>query len=425
MEILILGLLIILNGFFSLSEIALVSSKKTRLEQMRISGRKGAKTALKLLENSENFLSAIQVGITFIGIVTGVYGGINIAEDVTPFIEQFEVFKDSAHEIALSLTILLITYFSIVIGELVPKTIALSNPEKIAVRIAPAIFYISKIFFPFVKLLSTSTNLLNRLLRIKKQAEHVTEAELRQMIKIASNEGVIEKEQNLIHEKIFYFADKKAKHIMTYRTEVEWIDLVNPYENIKSTILQSRHSKIVCSQSGLDNFLGILAVKDFLLSINTKEPVKITDLLFQPLIVPENADARKVLAQFKKTQVYFSIVVNEYGSFEGIITLHDIMENIIGDMPEAGEPDEPDVFIRDDKSVLVSGDAPIEILEGLIEGFIIDFDEIAYSTVAGFVFDSIRKIPQMGDKFEYSGYIIEIVDIDANRIDKILIRKKE
>jgi putative hemolysin len=425
MEILILGLLIILNGFFSLSEIALVSSKKARLEQMRIAGRKGAKTALRLLEKSENFLSAIQVGITFIGIVTGVYGGISIAEDVTPFIGQFEVFKDSAHEIALSLTILLITYFSIVIGELVPKTIALSNPEKIAVRIAPAIFYINKIFFPFVKLLSTSTNLLNRLLRIKKQAEHVTEAELRQMIKIASNEGVIEKEQNLIHEKIFYFADKKAKHIMTHRTEVEWIDLINPYENIKSTILQSRHSKIVCSQNGLDNFLGILAVKDFLLSLNTNEPVKITDLLFHPLIVPENADARKVLAQFKKTQVYFSIVVNEYGSFEGIITLHDIMENIIGDMPEAGEAVEPDVFIRDDKSVLVSGDAPIEILEGLIEGFIIDFDEIDYSTVAGFVFDSIRKIPQMGDKFEYSGYIIEIVDIDANRIDKILIRKKE
>ena len=424
-EVLVLGLLIILNGFFSLSEIALVSSKRTRLEQMRIAGRKGAGTALKLLENSENFLSAIQVGITFIGIVTGVYGGISIAEDVTPFVEHFEIFRDSAHEIALTLTILLITYFSIVIGELVPKTIALSNPEKIAVRIAPVIFYFNKIFFPFVKLLSGSTNLLNRLIGIKKQSEHVTEAELRQMIKIASTDGVIEKEQNLIHEKVFYFADKKAKHIMTHRTEVEWIDLILPYEDLKTAILQSRHSKIVCSQSGLDNFQGILDIKDFLLALNSKERVAIADLLFQPLIVPENADARKVLDQFKKTQVYFSIVVNEYGSFEGIITLHDIMENIIGEMPEEGEPFEPDVFVRDDKSVLVSGDAPIEILDGIIEGFIIDFDEIDYSTVAGFVFDSIRKIPQVGDKFEYSGYVIEIVDIDGNRIDKILISKKE
>jgi putative hemolysin len=423
-EVLVLGLLIILNGFFSLPEIALVSSKRTRLEQMRLAGRKGAATALKLLENSENFLSAIQVGITFIGIVTGVYGGISIAEDVTPFVEHFEIFRGSAHEIALTLTILLITYFSIVIGELVPKTIALSNPEKIAVRIAPVIFYFSKIFFPFVKLLSGSTNLLNRLIGIKKQSEHVTEAELRQMIKIASTDGVIEKEQNLIHEKVFYFADKKAKHIMTHRTEVEWIDLLLPYEDIKTAILQSRHTKIVCSQSGLDNFQGILDIKDFLLALNSKERVAIADLLFQPLIVPENADARKVLDQFKRTQVYFSIVVNEYGSFEGIITLHDIMENIIGDMPEEGEPFEPDVFVRDDKSVLVSGDAPIEILDGIIEGFIIDFDEIDYSTVAGFVFDSIRKIPQVGDKFEYSGYVIEIVDIDGNRIDKILISKK-
>jgi len=424
MEILILGLLILLNGFFALSEIALVSSKKARLEQMKIEGKKGAKTALKLLENSENFLSAVQVGITLIGIITGVYGGLNIAEDITPFFQQIKFLETSANEIALATTILVITYFSIVIGELVPKTIALSNPEKIAIKIAPPISYFSKLFYPFVKLLSVSTNLINSMIGIKKQSEHLTEAELRQMIKIASHEGVIEKGQNLIHEKVFYFSDKKAKHIMTHRMDVEWINLTDPHEVVKSAILKTQHSKIICCNEELDNFIGILNIKDYLVSLNSSDSVEILDLLIQPLIVPENTDARKVLDLIKQKQNRFCIVVNEYGSFEGIITLHDIMENIIGDMPEEGEDYEPDIFIRDDKSVLVSGDAPVEILDGIIEGFIIDFEKIDYSTVAGFVIKNINKIPQIGDKFDFKQYEIEIVDIDGNRVDKILITRK-
>jgi len=425
MEILILGLLILLNGFFALSEIALVSSKRARLEQMKIDGRKGAKTALRLLENSENFLSAVQVGITLIGIITGVYGGLSIAEDITPFFQQIKFLETSANEIALATTVLIITYFSIVIGELVPKTIALSNPEKIAIKIAPPIYYFSKLFYPFVKLLSASTNLFNRMIGIKKRSENVTESELRQMIKIASYEGVIEKGQNLIHEKVFYFSDKKAKHIMTHRMDVEWINIMNPDEVVRSAILKTRHSKIICCNEELDNFIGILNIKDYLVSLNSTDSVVITDLLAEPLIVPENTDARKVLDLIKQKQVHFCIVVNEYGSFEGIITLHDIMENIIGDMPEEGEIYEPDIFIRDDKSVLVSGDAPVEILDGIIEGFIIDFEKIDYSTVAGFVINNINKIPQIGDKFDYGHYRIEIVDIDGNRVDKILISRKD
>lgn len=423
MEILILGLLIFLNGFFALSEIALVSSKKSRLEQYRIEQKKGARTALKLLENSEGFLSAVQVGITLIGIIIGVYGGINIADQVTPFFLQFEIFKQAADEIALTLTIIIITYFSIVMGELVPKTIALSNPEKIAIIIAPPIYYFSKIFYPFVKILSISTSLINGLLGIKKKNEQLTESELRQMIKLASHEGVIEKEQNLIHEKVFYFSDKRAKHIMTHRTEVEWIDVDKPEDEIKDEILKTRHSKLVCCNGNLDNFLGVLFVKDYLISLSSNDRKSISDLIFQPLIVPENADAPKVLNLLKRQQTQFCIVVNEYGSFEGIISLHDIMENIIGDIPDEGEPYEPEIFIRDDKSVLVSGDAPVEILEGIIENFVINFEKIDYSTVAGFVFNNINKIPQIGDKFNYSGYLIEIVDIDGRRIDKVLITK--
>ena len=424
MEILVLSVLIILNGFFALSEIALVSSKKSRLEQYKSQGNKGAKIALKLLDNSEGFLSAIQVGITLIGIITGVYGGINIADDVTPFLQQYELFRNTAHEFALIFTILTITYFSIVIGELVPKTIALSNPEKIAIKIAPVVYYFSAIFYPFVKFLSISTSMVNGLIGIKKRSEQITEAELRQMIKVASSEGVIEKEQNFIHEKVFYFSDKRAKHIMTHRTDVDWIDLNKPGEEIKKEILKTRHSKLICCRDNLDNFLGILFIKDYLIALNSKEDIKISDLIVQALIIPENADATKVLNLFKKKHTQFCIVVNEYGSFEGIITLHDILENIIGDIPDEGETYEPDIFIREDKSVLVNGDAAVEILDRIIENFVIDFEKIDYSTVAGFVFHNINKIPQIGDKFEYSGYLIEVADIDGKKIDKVLITKK-
>jgi putative hemolysin len=424
MEILILSILILINGFFALSEIALVSSKRSRLEQFKKDKPFGSKITLKLLDDSENFLSAIQVGITLIGIITGVYGGINIADDFAPFFEKYEIFKDSSHEIALSITVIIITYFSIVIGELVPKTIALSNPEKIAVRIAGPIYFFSIMFYPIVRFLSFSTSLINSLLRIKKRPDTFTESELRHILKSASREGVIEKEQNLIHEKVFYFSDKKARHIMTHRMEVEWIDINQPLSVIKEKILKSDHSKLICCENNLDNFIGILNIKDFLVSLALSDQINVADKLTQPLIIPDNADAHKVLSLFKEKNTHFSIVVNEYGTFEGIITLHDILENLIGDIPEEGEVAEPDIFIRDDQSFLVSGDAPVEVLDGIIDNYMTDFDHIDFSTVAGFVLNHIDKLPQIGDKFTFNDYIIEIVDIDGMRIDKILIRKK-
>jgi len=232
MEIFIIILLILLNGFFALSEIALVSSKKSRLEQSHKS--KGAGMALKLLDDSENFLSAIQVGITLIGIVTGMYGGINLAGELAPYFEKISYTQAYSHEISLSLIVFIITYVSIVIGELVPKTIALSNPEKIAVNVAPTIYFFSKLFYPFVRLLSGSTTFINKILGIRKQNEQMTESELRHMIKVAYNEGVIEKEQNVIHEKVFFFSDKRAKHLMTHRTSIEWIDISKANRKFRS-----------------------------------------------------------------------------------------------------------------------------------------------------------------------------------------------
>lgn len=423
MEIFILSILILLNGFFALSEIALVSSKKSRLDQYSRQGKKGAKIALKLLEKSENFLSAIQVGITLIGIVTGVYGGMNIADDVAPYFMQYELTSLYAHEIALILTVLIITYVSIVIGELVPKTVALSNPEKIAIRVAPAIYYFNGTFYPFVRLLAISTNIFNKLLGIKKNGDQLTEAELRHIIKTASDEGVIEKEQNIIHEKVFYFSYKKAKHIMTHRMDLEWIDLDKPIKENMKILSGVNHSKIICCKGELDHFVGVLYLKDFYKSIAINKNNHIEELLTEPLVVPENADARKVLELLRFKNNHICFVVNEYGGFEGVITLHDIIENIVGEIPDEGDSIEPDVFVREDNSILINGDAPVETLTEIIENYFIDFDKIEYSTVAGFVINHIEKMPATGDKFDFNGYHFEIVDMDGNRIDKLLISK--
>ena len=423
MEFIVLGLLILINGFFALSEIALVSSKRARLEQAKVSGSKGAKAALHLLENSERFLSAIQVGITLIGIVTGVFGGVSIAEKLVPYLQSFPLLAPYAQEVALAFTIVVITYISIVMGELVPKTIAISNPESIAVRVAPTIYYFSTFFYPFVWLLSISTNFINRLIGIKERSDRVTEEELRQMIKIASNEGVIEKEQNLIHEKVFYLSDKRTKHIMTHRTDVEWLDIDLSPDDFYREVLLLKHSRVVVCRKQPDDFVGVLAVKDYLLNHSLANPKSVEELLHEPIIVPDTLDAQKVITLFRQKHVYFAVVVDEYGSLEGIITLHDIMESIIGSMPDEWEEPEPEVYVRDDKSVLVSGDAPIETLTEVIENFTVDFEEIDYATVAGFVFNHINKFPQIGDKFTFRDYIIEIVDIDRNKIDKVLITR--
>lgn len=423
MEILIIIVLILCNSFFALSEIALVSSRKSRLESLSANGSSGAATALKLLEKSENFLSAVQVGITLIGIVTGAFGGITIAEKVSPLFVLMGIAPDTAYQAALVITIILITYLSIVIGELVPKTIALSNPESIAVKVAPVINVFTKTFYPFVRFLSISTSLINSVLGIKKQESGMTEAELKQMLRTASNEGVIGTEQNRMHEKVFYFADKKARHLMTHRHDVEWIDLdVSPEEQQKE-IISARHSQLLICRGDIDNFLGFLNVKEFLIKKLVAKTIMPEDMVTDPIIFPEAASAKTVLKTMKEKKINIAAVVDEYGSFQGILTLHDMMENLLGEMPDKEDLMEPMIIKRDDNSYLVSGIAPVEILADLLTDFEIDFDKIDYTTVAGFVLAKIMGMPQTGDKFNYGNYVIEIVDMDGSKIDKLLISK--
>jgi len=422
MEYLFLILLILLNGFFALSEIAIVSSKRTKLENLQREGKAAAGTALRLHDDSENFLSAIQVGITLVSMITGLVGGNNLAREITPLIAKIPFAGAAAVEVAMTVSILLVTYFSIVFGELVPKTIGISNPEKFATAVAPVIRFMSKMLYPFVRILAGSTNFVNRLLGIKKPDDRLTETELRQMLRTASSEGVIEEEQNIFHENIFNFSDKKAQHLMTYRSEIEWIDLSAPFEKIKKELAAFSHSKIVCCNGDLDNFAGVLRLSDFYRELYQQKKVNIRALLAKPITIPEKANASYVLKLLRDDESRICFVINEFGGLEGIITLYDVMENIVGQIPEDGEND-PDVCRRDDNSCLVNGDAPVETLVGIIDNFAVDFDTVDYYTVAGFVLSIINEIPATGYKFRYRNYEIEIVDMDARRIDKILIRK--
>ena len=425
-DFVIILFLIFLNGFFALSEIAIVSARKNKLETERKNGKKGAKRALMLRSDPDNFLSSVQVGITLIGIINGAYGGQAFAGYLVPFFDQFAATAPFAEAISMVIVVFLITYVSIVIGELVPKTIALNNAEKMAVAVAPSIHIVSIIFFPFVKLLAFSTNLVNKMIGLKPKDEGISEMELRAMLKTASHEGVIDAEENIIHEQVFYFSDKRAIHLMTHRTDVEWVDIDKNREDIIHDLLQTKHSKILACRNKIDEFVGTIAMRDFLLRLNNNEPFKIEELILEPIIVPNTLRAQKVLENFKNNHKFVAVVVDEYGSLDGIITIHDIFENLVGAIPEETDEEgaDPLIFIRDDQSALVSGEAPIEMLTQLDEDFIIDFDKIDYSTVAGFVFACINKIPCVGDKFEYDNLLFEIMDVDGNKIDKILVTKK-
>ncbi len=424
-DIIIVLLLILLNGFFALSEIAVVSAKKSKLESERKKGNKGADRALKLKSDPDNFLSSVQVGITLIGIINGAYGGQVFADYLTPLFSRIPFTAMFADALSMVVVVFLITYVSIVIGELVPKTVALNKPEKMAMVISRPIYAVSIIFYPFVRLLAISTSLFNKLIGLKPTEEAMSEMELRALLKTASKEGVIESEENIIHEQVFYFSDKRARHLMTHRTDVEWIDISKPKEEIIEDILKTRHGRVLACNKILDEFTGIISVKEFLLKLYHSKEININDFIREPLIVPSTLRAQKVLKLFKSNHIFIAIVVDEYGSLDGIITMHDIIENLVGTIPNENEVEEPDIFMRNENSALVNGEAPIEVLTLLMDDFIIDFDEINYSTVAGFVLSNINKIPQVGDTFEYENTTFEIVDVDGNKIDKVMVTKKE
>lgn len=422
-RLLVILLLILANGFFSMSEIAIVSFKRIRIDKYAEKHPKAVRKALFLQDHQEEFLAAIQVSITLISLLTGFIGGASLSPYLEPLFLWMGASEGLATSLALVISFTVVTFVTIVIGELVPKTIALSKPERVAVAVAPAMNFFRILFKPIVSLLSSTTTLIDKMLGVKENEDHLTEDELLDMIKEAGETDVIEEEQSEMHENIFSFADKRAIHVMIHRSEIEWIDVNLPKEEFINQLFDFSVSRVLVCDKHVENYLGVLNIKDFFMELHKSGDVDVRDLLDEPLVFPENTEAQDILNEFRKAQFYFGVVVDEFGDLAGIVTLHDIMESIVGEMPEEEEVVEPDITECDDHSFLVKGDAPIDVLTDVIDGYEVDYDEIDYSTVAGFVFERFEAIPREGDSFEFMGHRVEIVRMDHNRIDEVRVVK--
>jgi putative hemolysin len=423
MEILILIFLTFLNGFFALAEISIISVRKGRVEQKVRQGSKNARVLLELIQQPEGFLSAVQVGITLIGIVSGAYGGAALSDDVRTLLLGVPLLAPYADTLAIVLVIGTITYFSIVIGELIPKTLAIGNAEAIALAVAPVIKVFTTLTLPLVKVLSASTNAVIRVFGIRQDREEtISEEDLRQIIKTAGKQGVLAKEETELHQNIFHYTEQKARNLLTYRRDVEWIDINDSPQDIKTLIHNSAHSKFPVADGAFDNIVGLITAKDYYEHVLAGKQ-NLREIIQPPLYVSETMYAHSILNLFKKRKQYLGIVVNEFGSPKGIITLHDILEAIVGDLPDEDDTQEPDIIRRDDNSYLVNGSITIYDLNRELRWELIARGSENYTTLAGFIIDFLDHLPVTGEKFEHNGHEIEVVDLDGIKIDKVLIRK--
>lgn len=421
MELLIIFILTFLNGFFALSEIALVSVKKSRIEHLAAQGSSRAKTILKLMENPENFLSSVQVGITLIGIISGAYGGATLTDDMEGYLSGFLFLQPYVHDVSLVIVIGGITYFSIVIGELVPKSIAMNNAEAIALICVPIIKYFTLATYPFVKLLSISTKLFLKIFGVKEnERERISEEELLFMLKNAGKQGVLEKEESLIHQNLFSFTDQTAKSLMTNSKAVEWINYKDDKEKIFSQVRESVHSKFIVGDGSIDKIIGVITIKDFLENHN-HEKFKLDDIINTPIFFTSGTSAFKILNTFKIKKQYIGIVLDEYGGVKGIVTLHDLIEAIVGDLPDNDETDELNIIKRTDGTYLINGKTLIYELNQYFQKEVIKDNIPKYTTISGFILEHLKTIPNAGDIVNYNNFQFEILDMDGNRIDKILM----
>lgn len=425
MEFIIILLLLVLNGVFAMYEIALVSSSKARLETLAGKGNKSARSVLKQLEEPEKFLSTIQIGITLIGIISGAFGGVAIADDVAPLFALIPGAEAYAKDLAMITTVAIITYLSLIVGELVPKSIALSDPERYATLLSPVMTLLTKASYPFVWLLSLSTRLLNKVIGLKTEERLMTQEELRMILHQSSQQGVIDKDETEMLRDVFRFADKRANELMTHRRDLIVLSPENTQEEVLSIIEEEHFSNYLLVDKSKDEIIGVVSVKDIILLIGSESEFDLRTIARPALFIPESLYAKKVLEQFKKNKNKFAVVVSEYGSTEGIITLHDLTESIFGDILEEDETEEENIVKRQDGSLLV--EASMNIGDFMEEMGILSYDDIDsedFTTLGGLAMFLIGRIPKAGDIFHYKHLQFEVMDMDRGRVDKLLVIKK-
>jgi putative hemolysin len=389
-------------------------------------GNKGADITLELLESPNQFLSAVQIGITLIGILAGAFGGATVSIYLNNYLSGFSILAPYSDTLSIIIVVLIITYFSLVVGELVPKRIGLNNPEKISLKIARPLKILSKITSPVVSLLSISTDTLLRLIGSKKESsDKVTEDEIKLLIKEGLEAGTVEKEEEDIIKRVFRLDQQKVGSLMTPKTEIIWLDLDDPLEEVEKQIIESERSIFPVGRDELNNFLGVVQTKDILGSILNGEKITIESNLKEPLVIPETLPVLDVLNLFKENSnyVHMAMVVDEYGSIEGLITLNDILEALVGDIPALDEPNEPKAIPRKDGSWLVDGYLSAEEFKEVLNIEKLPGENKGnFNTIGGFIMSYTGKVPVTGEIFQWKNLEFEIIDMDGHHIDKILVR---
>ncbi|MGC9399805.1 MAG: hemolysin family protein [Anaerolineae bacterium] len=422
LEILILFLLILLNGVLAMAEIAVVSARKVRLQRRAEKGDRKAKTALALAEEPNQFLATIQIGITLVGTLAGAFGGTTVARKLAALLDKVPFLAPYAQSISVSAVVVIITYFSLVIGELVPKRLALNDAEGVASALAGPMNALSRLTAPLVNLLDFSTNLVVKFLGVKPSDEpSITPDELKMFIDLGTKTGVLEESEQEMIESIMRLDERCIGAVMTPRPEVIWIDLDEPPEKIGRKIAGSSHSRFPVAQDSLDNVRGILRVKDLLDQEEPYRPEALQALLQPPLFVPESMSVLRVLELFKHQSTHIALVTDEYGIIQGVVTHHDILESIVGFIP-ADEFEEPQVLQRDDGSWLLDGMLPTDELKEIFYLDSLPEESANYQTVSGLMMSQLGSVPAEGQHFEWEGLHFEVVDMDGRRVDKVLVR---
>lgn len=418
-ELLIVLALILLNGLFALSELAVVSARHPRLKAMAASGRSGAHSALALSANPGRFLSAVQIGITLIGIINGAYSGETFGEHASAYLQSLGLSEAVADPVGFGAVIATITYLSVIVGELVPKTLALRNAEGIACAVAPIMTAFAKVAGPVVWLLDTSTRFVFRILGLSQESENrVTDEEIKTLIAEAETAGVLESGEGELISGVMRLADRAVVGLMTPRTDVDWIDITASEAAIKERLISTPHSRLPVGEGSTDKMIGVVQTRELLAGLLAGKPFEVAAYIRKGPMIPETTAALDVLSVLRDAEVPMALVHDEYGDFEGLVTPADILEAIAGVFKSDAEGLEPHAVERDDGSWLLSGSMPVDEMADKIG---IELPENrSYETVAGFVLAKLQHIPKTGEHVDVGGWRFEVVDLDARRIDKVL-----
>jgi len=422
-EVTIILVLIALNGLLAMAEISVVAARKARLLQLVEQGAEKAIGALQLANDPGDFLSTVQIGITLVGILAGAFGGATIAEQLALWLDDLPILGSYSELIALVLVVAAITYLTLIFGELVPKRLGLNNPERVAMRVSKPMRSITRLAMPVVMLLSASSKGVIRLLGVKPSQEPpVTEEEIKVLIEQGTQAGIFESAEQDMVAAVFRLADRRVGSLMTPRTEIVWLDMEDPWDVNRKKLGSRIHSRFPVAHHSLDNVIGVVQVKDLLAGKVDIQQADVENTICAPLYVPESMAALKVVELFKKTRVHTALVIDEYGGLQGMITVFDLLESLVGEIPDTIGDETPEVVRRADGSWLLDGMLPIDEFEDLFRKY--DFPEeerVYYQTLGGLVMTKLGRIPKAADTFIWNNLCFEVVDMDGHRVDKVIV----